>query len=158
MCHQQGHASSYQMFANAGCTIQLSLMVVVVLYLHNYEWITNKPNASFNAIRLLQLKWLRQTTGTSGLTKTWRADGSDDGPERKWPVGVAAGQLELTGRRVRRRATGVDKGARPPNGRAKKELTLCLHLKDDISVTDILKISKITRNYLHFFYKISKKS
>jgi len=43
--------------------------------------------------------------------------------------------------------TGVDKGgpggpAPPPNGRAKKELTLCLHLKDDISVTDILKISK----------------
>ena len=38
----------------------------------------------------------------------------------------------------------------------KKELTLCLHLKDDISVTDILKISKITWNYLHFFYKISK--
>ena len=35
-----------------------------------------------------------------GLTKTWRADG----PERKWPVGVAAGQLELTGRRGRRRA------------------------------------------------------
>jgi len=47
-----------------------------------------------------------------GLTKTWRADGPDDGPERKWPVGVdadgperkwpvgvAAGQLELTGRR-----------------------------------------------------------
>jgi len=24
------------------------------------------------------------------------------------------------------------------------------------SVTDMLKISKITRNYLHFFYKISK--
>jgi len=38
------------------------------------------------------------------LTKTWRADGSDDGPERKWPVGVAAGQLEFTGRRGRRRA------------------------------------------------------
>ena len=36
----------------------------------------------------------------TGLTKTWRADGSDDGPERKWPVGVAAGQLELTGRRI----------------------------------------------------------
>ena len=35
-------------------------------------------------------------------------------------------------------------------------LTPCLHLKDDISVTDILKISKITRNYLQFFYKISK--
>ena len=35
-----------------------------------------------------------------------------------------------------------------------KKLTLCLHLKDDISVTDILKISQIT--YLHFFYKISK--
>jgi len=33
-----------------------------------------------------------------GLTKTRRADGPDDGPERKWPVGVAAGQLELTGR------------------------------------------------------------
>ena len=49
------------------------------------------------------------------------------------------------GRRVRRRATGVDGGGQPPpNGRAKKELTLCLHLKDDISVTDILKISKIT--------------
>ena len=29
-------------------------------------------------------------------------------------------------------------------------------MKDDISVTDILKISKITRNYLQFFYKISK--
>jgi len=29
-----------------------------------------------------------------GLTKIWRADGSDDGPERKWPVGVAAGKLE----------------------------------------------------------------
>jgi len=40
-------------------------MVVVVLYMHNYERITNKPNASFNAIRLLQLKWLRQTTGIS---------------------------------------------------------------------------------------------
>ena len=52
----------------------------------------------------------------AGLTKTWRADGPDDGPERKWPVGVdadgperkwpvgvAAGQLELTGRRGRRR-------------------------------------------------------
>ena len=40
--------------------------------------------------------------------------------------------------------TGVDRGgqgAQPPNGRAKKELTLCLHLKDDNSVTDILKIS-----------------
>ena len=24
----------------------------------------------------------------TGLTKTWRADGPDDGPERKWPVGV----------------------------------------------------------------------
>ena len=39
--------------------------------------------------------------------------------------------------------TGVEKGGPggpgpPPNGRAKKELTLCLHLKDDISVTDIL--------------------
>jgi len=37
------------------------------------------------------------------------------------------------------RHTGVDKGGPgaqpPPNGRAKKELTLCLHLKDDISVT-----------------------
>ena len=40
----------------------------------------------------------------NGLTKTWRADGSHDGPERKLPVGVAAGQLELTGRRGRRRA------------------------------------------------------
>ena len=41
--------------------------------------------------------------------------------------------------------TGVDKegpGAQPPNGQAKKELTLCLHLKDDISVTDILKNTK----------------
>jgi len=91
----------------------------------------------------------------SGLTKTWRADGSDDGPERKWPVGVAAGQLELTGQTMgHRRRQGVDRP--PPNGRAKKELTLCLHLKDDICVTDILKISKITWNYLHFFYKISK--
>ena len=33
---------------------------------------------------------------------------------------------------------------------------LCLHLKDDISVTDILKILKITWNYLHFFYQVSK--
>ena len=48
-------------------------------------------------------------------------------------------------------------GPRPPSQwPGKKELTLCLHLKDDISVTDILKISKITWNYLHFFYKISK--
>jgi len=46
----------------------------------------------------------------NGLTKTWRADG----PERKWPVGVATGQLELTGRRGKRRATGVDKGAQAP--------------------------------------------
>jgi len=59
--------------------------------------------------------------------------------------------------------TGVDKGRsqgarglRPPNGQAKKELTLCLHLIDDTSVTDILKISKITQNYLHFFYKIGQ--
>ena len=37
------------------------------------------------------------------MTGRW-ADGPDDGPERKWPVGVAAGQLELTGRRGRRRA------------------------------------------------------
>ena len=50
--------------------------------------------------------------------------------------------------------TGVDRGAGgpvPPNGLAKNIFfvkiegpTLCLHLKDDISVTDILKISKIT--------------
>jgi len=44
------------------------------------------------------------------------------------------------------RRTGVDKGSpggpRPPN--------------DDISVTDMLEISKITWNYLHLFYKISK--
>jgi len=43
--------------------------------------------------------------------------------------------------------TGVDKGAQgaqAPQWPGKKELTLCLHLKDDISVTDILKISKIT--------------
>ena len=32
----------------------------------------------------------------------------------------------------------------------------CLHLKDDISVTDILKISKITWNYLHFSTKLVK--
>ena len=45
-----------------------------------------------------------KTTGQRGsdpsayrLSKRWRADGSDDGPERKWPIGVAAGQLELTG-------------------------------------------------------------
>jgi len=58
------------------------------------------------------------TVFDTGLTKTWRADGSEDGPERKWPVGVAAGQLELTGRR----ATGVDKGGAqaPPMAGQKK--------------------------------------
>ena len=50
----------------------------------------------------MQMKQLED--GVCGLTKTWRADGSVDGPERKWPVGIAAGQLELTGRRGRRRA------------------------------------------------------
>jgi len=50
--------------------------------------------------------------------------------------------------------TGVDKGAQgaqAPQWPGQKNyfvkievLTLCLHLKDDISVTDILKISKIT--------------
>jgi len=40
--------------------------------------------------------------------------------------------------------TGVDKGGTGPQWPDKKELTQCLHLKDDISVTDILKISKIT--------------
>jgi len=50
----------------------------------------------------MQMKQLED--GVCDLTKTWRADGSVDGPERKWPVGVAAGQLELTERRGRRRA------------------------------------------------------
>ena len=35
------------------------------------------------------------------------------------------------------------RGSTPPMA-GQKKLTLCLHLKDDISVTDILKISKIT--------------
>ena len=46
-----------------------------------------------NAFRILPSA-LRHFTNShwpqsGGLTKTWRADGSDDGPERKWPVGVA---------------------------------------------------------------------
>ena len=63
--------------------------------------------------------------------------------------------------------TGVDKGGRgpspPPNGRGKKiffvkieGLTLCLHQKGDSSVTDILTISKITWNYVHFSTKFVK--
>ena len=49
----------------------------------------------------------------------------------------------------RRQGRGAQ-GAQAPNGWAKKEFFV-------ISVTDILKISKITWNYLHFFYKISQK-
>jgi len=49
----------------------------------------------------------RQTqthTHTVGLTKTWRARrrAREEVAEKKWPVGVAAGQLELTGRAVHR--------------------------------------------------------
>jgi len=57
----------------------------------------------FNAITLRAMPVLRKDFMqriACGLTKTWWADRSDDGPERKWPVGVAADQLELTGWQV----------------------------------------------------------
>jgi len=91
-----------------------ALIVLGRIYLFYYhimpvhewlEFVSIKKLIVYLLIKYVLRRWAGWMDGVEfNEQQVWAGSLKHDGPERKWPVGVAAGQLELTGRRGRRRA------------------------------------------------------